>query len=74
MSGLYDEFSCFIEKDLPCLGQGDAPLIPQKKGNAKVLLQLADLTAQRRLRDVQLSRRLTEVEVFRDRNEVSNVT
>jgi hypothetical protein len=74
MSGLHNELSGLLEKDLSLLGQGDAPLVPQKKCNSEILLELADLATQRRLRDVQQLRRLAEVKAFRNGNKVSNVT
>ena len=48
-------------------------LLFRKEGHAQIFLELADLTAQRRLRDVQLLRRLAEVQVFRDSDKVANV-
>jgi hypothetical protein len=73
VSGLHHQLSRFIEKYLSGLRQRDAPLISQKEGHAQIFLELADLTAQRRLRDVQLLRRLAEVQVFRDSDKVANV-
>ena len=71
--GLHHQLPRFIEKYLSRLGERDAPLISQKEGHAQIVLELADLTAQRRLRDVQLLRRLAEVQVFRDSDKVPNV-
>ena len=74
MSGLHDELSRFVQKNLTCLGQRYAPLIAQKEGNPQILLELANLTTQRWLCDVELLRGLTEVKVFRNSDEVPNVT
>src|SRR5208282_2198786 len=73
VSSLHHQLSRFIKEYLSRLGQRDAPLISQKEGHAQIFLELADLTAQRRLRDVQLLRRLAEVQVFRDSDKVANV-
>ena len=71
---LHDEFSSLLEKRVSRLGQFHAPLVANQERDAQILFQLADLTAQWRLRDVQLLRGFPEVEVFRDGDEVANVT
>jgi hypothetical protein len=74
MVGLDDQLPRLVEKNLSLSGQGHATFIPQKERHAKAFLELANLPAERRLRDVQLLRSLAEVEALRDRNKVANVT
>jgi hypothetical protein len=74
MPRLRHKLSRFFEKDPAFFGQGHAPFVSQKKGNAKVLFQLSNLAAEGRLRDVQLLRRFAEVKALRNRYEVPNMT
>lgn len=42
-----------------------------KEDNSELLLELPDLLAERRLRDLQPARRTPEMQVFCDRDEVA---
>ena len=74
VSSLHHQLSSLVQKDVPRLGQLHMALVAHKERDAQVFLQLADLTAQRRLCDVQLLRGLAKVKVFGDGQEVANVT
>ena len=52
----------------------DASLGPVEQPDAELLLELADLLADRGLRHVQALRRAAEVQLLRDRDEVPQVT
>ena len=71
---LHDEFSGLLQERMSGFGQFYSPLAAHKEHHAQVFLQLADLTAQRRLRDVQVLGGLPEIEVLGDGDEVTNVT
>jgi hypothetical protein len=55
-------------------GQGHAALRAVEEPHAKLLLELAHLLADGRLRDVQALCRAAEVQLLRDGNEVSEVS
>jgi hypothetical protein len=73
VTGLHHKLSCFIQKHVSGFCELHAPLVAYEKRNPEVFFELADLPAQRWLRDMQLSRRLAEVQVFSDRQKVANV-
>ena len=54
-------------------GQLDLALVAQQQRRADLLLELADLLAQRRLGHVQPLRRAAEVQLFRDDDEVAQM-
>ena len=63
----------FIEENFPRLGEphGFCAMVEQR--HAQLILQVADLPAQRRLRDVQPRRRARDVLFFGDSDEISQV-
>jgi hypothetical protein len=72
--GLHHQLSGFLKKGTSGFGQLDPPLVAHKQHHPQIVLQLTDLTAQGRLRNVQLLRRSPEVQVLRDGDKVSNVS
>lgn len=56
------------------LGKFDSALVPRKKIDSESFLELAYLTAERRLGNVQALGRLAEIQVFRHCNEIPDVT
>jgi hypothetical protein len=74
VSSLNHQFSSLIQKDTSCFGQLHTALVARKECDTQILLELTDLTAQRRLGDVQLLRGPAKVEVFGDGKEIANVT
>lgn len=70
---LYHQLPGFVDENCSRFCQLHMPLVAHKKRNAKVIFQLPDLAAQRRLRHVKLLRRFAEVQIFSDREEISDV-
>ena len=62
-----------IEEPLAGRGQLDLALVAQQQRRADLLLELADLLAQRRLRHVQALGRAAEVQLLGDDDEVAQV-
>jgi hypothetical protein len=56
------------------LGKFDSPLVPCEQIDSESFLELANLTAERRLGNVQALGRFAEVQVFRHRDEIPDVT
>jgi hypothetical protein len=73
-SSLHDESPRFVEKRNARTSQFDVALGARKKLHAELVFELANLTAQRRLRNVKLSGGAGKTEAFRHRNEIANVT
>ncbi len=61
------------EKHLACSRQANAAMDALEQPNTEFILEIANLTAQWRLRDVQALRRTTHVAFLGDRNEVTNL-
>ena len=61
------------EERRPGRGQLDLALVAQQQRRADLLLELADLLAQRRLGHVQALRRAAEVQLLGDGDEVAQV-
>jgi hypothetical protein len=59
-----------LEECLPRLGQLDALPGAQKQAYAELLLQHADLSTERRLRNKQMCRRATESPLLRDLHKI----
>ncbi|MBP2293669.1 hypothetical protein J2851_003453 [Azospirillum rugosum] len=58
-----------IEEHLPCTRQGDAPLVPVDQLHLQLGLQLLQLLAKGRLRDVAPRRRAMKMQLFGERDE-----
>jgi len=71
---LHDKFSGFLQECLAGLGEFHLSLAAHEERDPNIVLELANLPAQRRLRDMQLLRGLPEVKVLGNSNEVSDVT
>ena len=68
--GLLQHPTCFVQQGGAGIGEGDAPLGAVEETHAQLLLELADLLADRRLGDVQALRRAAEVQFLSDGDEV----
>jgi hypothetical protein len=66
-----DHFTCRPDEPAPCVRDPDPPTLTEEQLDPEQVLELADLAAERRLRDVQLRRRLADVFRRGDREEVA---
>src|ERR687891_2497217 len=71
--GLLEHPARFPEEYGPGVGQGDAPLGAVQEPHSQLLLELANLLADRRLGDMQPLRGPAEMQLLRDRLEVPEV-
>jgi hypothetical protein len=65
------EAFCLLEQDHPGGRERDAPAVAFEQLGAELVLELADLNAQRGLADMEPDRRAPEVELLGDRHEVA---
>lgn len=59
---------------MACLREFDTPFVARKEIDSQRLLELPDLPAQRRLRNVQALGCFAEIQILRHGNEVPDVT
>ena len=69
-----EQRACTRKKQLAGLGEPDRTAIPLQQRHAELILELADLLAQRRLCDVQPLGRTGEIQFLAQRHEISEVS
>ena len=72
--GLYNQLSGLGKKNLTSFCKFYMALIAYEQGDTQIILKLANLAAEWRLRDVKLLRRLAEIEIFRYGKKIADVT
>jgi hypothetical protein len=65
--------TCFVHEHFPGFRQLDLTFRPVEEPDPELLLELANLLAERRLADVQALGRPPEMQVFRDGDDVAQV-
>jgi len=74
MSSLDDQFSCLLEERMSGACKFNFALIAYQKNHAEILFELANLAAQRRLRNVELFGGASKIQIFSDGDEVTDVS
>jgi hypothetical protein len=71
--GMSQQFSDFLQKKFSFGRKGHAARVAAQKIYSNLVLEVLDLPAQRRLRDVKARGRLSEVPRFANRQKISQV-
>jgi hypothetical protein len=74
VTGLNDQFAGLLEEGMSGPGELNFFLVADQEDNAEIFFELANLAAERGLRDMELFGSTAEVEIFRDGNEVADVS